>query len=140
MLEETYKILFEKYFNYYFYNVYKNNEEESRNSANSIIKNISCMILLITFNLFVISLVNLVLGIKIRLNTMTVRLFFIAINVILYVVYIKWFSFKTIEWSKSISISSEIKRNPIILFSVLFILTIFLLLILIVVFFPNLIV
>ncbi len=140
MLEETYKILFEKYFNYYFYNVYKNNEEESRNSANSIIKNISCMILLITFNLFVISLVNLVLGIKIRLNTMTVRLFFIAINVILYVVYTKWFSFKTIEWSKSISISSEIKRNPIILFSVLFILTIFLLLILIVVFFPNLIV
>lgn len=140
MLEETYKILFEKYFNYYFYNVYKNNEEESRNSANSIIKNISCMILLITFNLFVISLVNLVLGIKIRLNIMTVRLFFIAINVILYVVYTKWFSFKTIEWSKSISISSEIKRNPIILFSVLFILTIFLLLILIVVFFPNLIV
>ncbi|EHO07705.1 hypothetical protein HMPREF9714_02478 [Myroides odoratimimus CCUG 12901] len=44
MLKETYKILFEKYLNYYFYNVHKNNEEKSRNSANSIIKNISSIL------------------------------------------------------------------------------------------------
>lgn len=138
MLKETYKILFEKYFNYYFYNVYKNNEEKSRDSANSIIKNMSSILLLITLNLVLVSLMNLVFGIKIRFNNVTIKLFAITVNGILYIIYSQWFNSKTIEWSKSINTNIEIKKNYIMLYSTVSIIFMFILLILTAVFFPNL--
>lgn len=138
MLKETYKILFEKYLNYYFYNVHKNNEEKSRNSANSIIKNISSILLLITLNLVLVSLMNLVFGIKIRLNNVTIKLFFLTVNGILYIIYSQWFNSKTIEWSESININTEIKKNYIMLYSIASTIFMFTTLILIAIFFPNL--
>ncbi|EHO08967.1 hypothetical protein HMPREF9713_00394 [Myroides odoratimimus CCUG 12700] len=138
MLKETYKILFEKYLNYYFYNVHKNNEEKSRNSANSIIKNISSILLLITLNLVLVSLINLVFGIKIRLNNVTIKLFFLTVNGILYIIYSQWFNSKTIEWSESININTEIKKNYIMLYSIASTIFMFTTLILIAIFFPNL--
>jgi hypothetical protein len=138
MLKETYKILFEKYLNYYFYNVHKNNEEKSRNSANSIIKNISSILLLITLNLVLVSMMNLVFGIKIRLNNVTIKLFFLTINGILYIIYSQWFNSKTIELSKSINFNTEIKKNYIMLYSIASTIFMFTTLILIAIFFPNL--
>ncbi|EHO09892.1 hypothetical protein HMPREF9715_02257 [Myroides odoratimimus CIP 101113] len=138
MLEEAYKILFEKYLNYYFYNVHKNNERQSRKAATSIIKTISCIFVLIIFNLALISLINLIFGVKIRFNNITVKLFFLILNGILYVIYTKWYNIKTFKWSESININREIKKNYIMLYSIFFSISLFLSLIVIAVLFPNL--